>query len=234
MERSRALWLALAVMVGAFWFLGLTLTVGTPPVAPLLVLNPGTTAYMKRDPNPIVMHKWVSLSQISPALQRAVIAREDDAFYTHPGYDLKAMEKAAEYNWRKRRFARGGSTITMQVARNLYLSPQKSLLRKARELLISLKLERILSKDRILEIYLNVAEWGNGVYGAEAAAQHYFHKGAANLGPGEAKTLAAILPRPKYYDRRRTGAVAPSPWAGCDLLQDPTLPLRKTKRSKAR
>ncbi|MFA4874402.1 MAG: biosynthetic peptidoglycan transglycosylase, partial [bacterium] len=121
----------------------------------------------------------------------------------HPGYDINAMKRAYEYNLRKKRFARGASTITMQVARNLYLSPDKTILRKLRELIIALKLERELSKDRILEIYLNIVEWGNGIYGAEAAARHYFGKSARDLTAHEAAYLASILPRPRFYDRHR-------------------------------
>lgn len=227
MERRSALTLSIAVMIGVVWFLSLTMTIGTPPVLPLIWINPEQTAFMRRDPSPVVHQQWVNLSEISPALKAAVIAHEDQAFYQHPGYDLRAMEDAAEYNWRKRKFARGASTITMQVARNLYLSPQKSIFRKVHELLIALKLERLLSKDRILEIYLNIAEWGQGIYGAEAAAQHYFRKDAHDLTPAEASLLASILPRPKSYDRRRFGDHGASA-AGCGLQ----LPLESTRPSK--
>ena len=158
---------------------------------------------MRADTNPQIMHEWRPLSKISPYLQRAVVGAEDDLFYEHPGYDINAMKRAYEYNLRKKRFARGASTITMQVARNLYLSPDKTILRKLRELIIALKLERELSKDRILEIYLNIVEWGNGIYGAEAAARHYFGKSARDLTAHEAAYLASILPRPRFYDRHR-------------------------------
>lgn len=203
MERRNAIILAIAGMLGLFWFWSLTMSVGTPPVIQLLWLNPATTAYMRVDPNPEIMHEWRPLSKISPHLQHAVVEAEDDLFFEHPGYDIEAMKRAAQYDLRKKRFARGASTITMQVARNLYLSPDKTIFRKFKELLIALKMERLLSKKRILEIYLNVVEWGNGIYGAEAAAKHYFGKSAANLTPQEAAYLASILPRPRFYDRHR-------------------------------
>ena len=160
---------------------------------------------MSRDASDEISRKWVPLDKISKLLQQAVVIAEDDQFFTHHGVDIEAVRKAAEFNWKKKRFSRGASTLTMQLARNLYLSPIKSPWRKFHELLIALKMERELPKDRILEIYLNVAEWGNGIYGAEAAAQHYFRKSAAALGRHEAAFLAAILPRPRYYDKRRGG-----------------------------
>ncbi len=203
MERKRSIYLAIVTMIGLFWFWGLSMHVGTPPVLQLIWFNPDTTSYMRNDPNPEIKHEWRPLSKISPYLKRAVVEAEDDLFYEHQGFDWEAMKRAAEYNLKKKRFARGASTITMQVARNLFLTPDKSLLRKFRELLIALKLERELSKDRILEIYLNVVEWGNGIYGAEAAARHYFGKNATNLTPYEAAYLASILPKPKFYDRHR-------------------------------
>jgi len=152
-----------------------------------------------------VFFKWVPLSGISEYLRQAVVIAEDDQFFEHPGFDWEAMKRAAKVDWRRHRFSRGASTITMQLARNLYLSPDKTLFRKFKELLITLKLERELPKERILELYLNVVEWGDGIYGAEAAAKHYFGKGAAGLTRHEAAFLAAILPRPRFYDRHRGG-----------------------------
>jgi monofunctional glycosyltransferase len=203
MDRSRALLFAFLTLVGLFWFVGLTMSVGTPPVIQYKWFNPGTTSFMRGDASPLLKARWRPLKEISPWLPRAVVAAEDDTFFSHPGYNWEAIKKAAEFNWKKKRFARGASTITMQVARNLFLSPHKSIFRKAHELLIALKLEREFSKDRILEIYLNVVEWGDGLYGAEAAARHYSRKGAENLSRHEAALLAAMLPRPRFYDRHR-------------------------------
>jgi len=205
--RARAL-LALAVIMGLAWFYWVTKCAGTPPVAQLVWSRPVKTAYMIADGNGEIDQRWVPLRRISRNLRSAVIIAEDDQFFKHPGYDWEAIKDAAELNWRRGRFSHGASTITMQLARNLYLSSEKSVLRKLKELLIALKLERTLSKERILEIYLNVVEWGNGIYGAEAAARHYYDKGAVSLTKDEAAWLAAILPKPRYYDRHRGSAYA--------------------------
>jgi monofunctional biosynthetic peptidoglycan transglycosylase len=138
-----------------------------------------------------------------------VIAAEDASFLTHEGFDWEGIRDAAWHNLETGEMKRGGSTITQQLAKNLYLSPERSLLRKAREALITRLLEHHLTKERILELYLNVAEWGNGVYGAEAAARHHFGKSAADVTIDEAAWLAAILPSPRQYDPlRKTGALA--------------------------
>jgi monofunctional biosynthetic peptidoglycan transglycosylase len=143
---------------------------------------------------------WIPMSRISPYLQRAVVATEDASFFQHEGFDWEGMKDAALYNIEAGEFKRGGSTITQQLAKNLYLSSERSLLRKAREALITRSLEHELTKTRILELYLNVAEWGNGIFGAEAAARHHFGKPAAGLTLEEAALLAAILPSPRRYD----------------------------------
>ena len=145
----------------------------------------------------------VPLSAIPQSLQNAVIAAEDGRFYSHFGIDLIGVVRAMAANLRQMRFAQGGSTITQQLAKNLYLSTERSLFRKAREALITRSLEQHLTKERILELYLNVAEWGNGVYGAEAAARHHFGKAAYDLTTDEAAWLAAILPSPRRYDPLR-------------------------------
>ena len=151
---------------------------------------------------------WAPLSRISPHLQRAVIAAEDASFFIHEGFDWEGIRDAALHNLESGEMKRGGSTITQQLAKNLYLSPERSLFRKAREALITRSLEHRLSKERILELYLNVAEWGNGVYGAEAAARHHFGKSATDLTLDEAAWLAAILPSPRQYDPlRKTAAL---------------------------
>lgn len=197
--------LPLASVVWLSWFYFLSTTIGTPHVTYLKWLPPIETAFMDGDGNDKIAYRFVPLNNISPYLKQAVILAEDDQFFEHQGVDLDALERAAKINWKRKKLARGASTITMQLARNLYLSPRKSLFRKFRELLIALKLERELSKDRILELYLNVAEWGRGIYGAESAARHYFGKSAEGLGRHEAAFLAAILPKPKFYDRHRNG-----------------------------
>lgn len=146
---------------------------------------------------------WTPLSRIAPELQRAVIAAEDASFFVHEGFDWEGIRDAALYNLEAGELKRGGSTITQQLAKNLYLSSERSLFRKAREALITRSLEHRLTKTRILELYLNVAEWGRGVYGAEAAARHHFGKSAFDLTADEAAWLAAILPSPQRYDPLR-------------------------------
>lgn len=143
---------------------------------------------------------WVPLARIAPVLQRAVVAAEDASFFAHEGFDWEGIKDAALYNLEVGEFKRGGSTITQQLAKNLYLSSERSLFRKAREALITRSLEQHLTKERILELYLNVAEWGQGVFGAEAAARHHFGKAAKELTIDEAALLAAILPSPRRYD----------------------------------
>lgn len=158
---------------------------------------------------------WVPLDRISPNLQRAVLAGEDTNFLTHRGFDYEAIQKAWEQAQRETarqakaegedddwlpslpEFKRGGSTISQQLAKNLYLSSQRSFFRKGQEAALTIMLERTMTKQRILEIYLNVIEWGDGIYGAEAAAQHYFHKPASNLSPNEAAFLSAMIPNPR-------------------------------------
>lgn len=150
---------------------------------------------------------WTPLNRIAPELQRAVIAAEDASFFVHEGFDWEGIRDAALYNLEAGELKRGGSTITQQLAKNLYLSSERSLFRKAREALITRSLEHQLTKTRILELYLNVAEWGRGVYGAEAAARHHFGKSASDLTTDEAAWLAAILPSPLRYDPIRKTTV---------------------------
>jgi monofunctional glycosyltransferase len=183
-----------------------------------------STAFMRREleriqqtaPQAQLKHTWVAYNKISDHLKRAVIASEDAGFPDHEGVDWDAIEAAYEKNKKRGKIVSGGSTLTMQLAKNLFLSSQRSYVRKAEEVLITYMLEGLLDKQRILEIYLNSVEWGNGVFGAEAAARHYFGVSATQLAPWQAARLAAMLPRPKFYDRnrgsgflaRRAGAVA--------------------------
>lgn len=142
---------------------------------------------------------WVPLSRISPYLVKAVLIAEDDKFWSHEGFDFEAIQKAAEKDLKARTFKVGGSTISQQLAKNLFLTPSKNPVRKLKEAVLTWRIERKLSKKRILELYLNVAEWGEGVFGIEAAARHYFGVPAAALGPEEAARLAAVLPNPRKY-----------------------------------
>jgi monofunctional biosynthetic peptidoglycan transglycosylase len=214
---SHKLALLATIVLSAVWFVSLSAYFTTPPVEQLLLFNPGKTAYMRADKSKRIRQEWRPLSKISKNLQNAVVLAEDDQFFEHPGFDWDAIKRAWKTNIRRGRFARGASTITMQVARNLYLSPRKTVIRKAREVWIALKLELVLPKERILEIYLNIAEWGNGIYGAEAAARHYFGKSARYLTKEEAAWLAAILPRPRFYDRNRG---AENPHVRADIISD--------------
>jgi monofunctional biosynthetic peptidoglycan transglycosylase len=219
--------LALAVLAGLalqLYFAG--------RIALMRVVNPESTAFQRSDAWGIARNtgalpwrqQWVPYAQLSDHLKRAVIASEDAGFTVHEGVDMDALEKAWEKNAKAEERAAqamsrladsrskapaarpprifGGSTITQQLAKNLFLSGERTLLRKGQELLLTLMLEALLSKQRILEIYLNSVEWGEGVFGAEAAAQHYYRKSAARLNAAEAARLAVMLPRPKYFETR--------------------------------
>jgi monofunctional biosynthetic peptidoglycan transglycosylase len=205
--------IGLCLPIGAVLFLWL-LTM--PDVSILRTTNPPVTALMeaRQAQAEAQGHSarrhwiWVPLSRIAPSLRQAVVGAEDAAFFTHEGFDWEGIKEAAKYNLEAGELKRGGSTITQQLAKNLYLSSERSLFRKAREALITRSLEQQLTKERILELYLNVAEWGQGVYGAEAAARHHFKKSARDLTPDEAAWLAAILPSPRRYDPiRKTAAL---------------------------
>ena len=189
-----------------------------PDIPALRTTNPTVTALMETRQAQVKAQEsrtserhwmWVPLARISPYLRQAVVAAEDASFFTHEGFDWEGIKDAALYNLEAGELKRGGSTITQQLAKNLYLSSERSLLRKAREMLITRSLEQHLTKERILELYLNIAEWGHGVYGAEAAARHHFKKSARHLTSDEAAWLAAILPSPRRYDPlRKTTALA--------------------------
>ncbi len=173
--------------------------------------NPDSTRFMEirlaelqvKHPELELRHQWVPYSRISTDLKRAMIAAEDAKFVDHEGFDWDGIQKAIEKNQKKGRFVAGGSTISQQLAKNLFLTPDRSLFRKANEALITLMLEALWSKQRIFEVYLNVIEWGNGVFGAEAAARHYYGVSAAQLGATQAAKLAAMVPNPRFYDRNR-------------------------------
>ncbi|WP_374340428.1 monofunctional biosynthetic peptidoglycan transglycosylase [Methyloversatilis sp.] len=171
--------------------------------------NPSQTRFMSMrldelragNPGAQLRQQWVPYERISVHLKRAVVAAEDDGFVEHEGFDWEGIQKAMEKNRRKGRAVAGGSTISQQLAKNLFLSPSRSYLRKAQEAAITFMMEAVMDKRRILEIYLNVVEWGDGVFGAEAAAQRYYRIPAAKLGPEQAARLAVMLPNPRKYEK---------------------------------
>jgi monofunctional biosynthetic peptidoglycan transglycosylase len=197
----------LAAALGAAVLLWATL----PDVRPLAKAWPPTTAFMERRKADLARHgestrlDWtpVPLSRISPELQRAVVVAEDARFFEHDGVDWDAMRGAMEKNWEKGGLKVGGSTITQQLAKNLYLSPARTPWRKLREILIARRLESTLPKRRILELYLNVIEFGHRTFGAEAAARRYFGESAKDLSRDQAATLAAVIPSPRIYDPKK-------------------------------
>ena len=228
--------LAAGFAVAAYIYLSL------PDVRTLRAKNPTRTAFMElrtrqaRAKGLPSQHdqRWVPYGRISTNLKRAVIVTEDSAFWQHEGVDYEQLRESMEVNWERGEFARGASTITQQLAKNLYLSPTKNPLRKLRELMITRRLEVELSKQRILELYLNVIEWGDGVWGAEAAARRYFRKPAAELNATEAALLAGAIANPHIMDparpsarlrrrqqmiMRRMGAVTPPP-----VVAEPVVP----------
>jgi monofunctional biosynthetic peptidoglycan transglycosylase len=176
--------------------------------------NPSATSFMRhqlevlqeKNPKFQLQHKWVPYNRISNNLKRAVISSEDDGFSDHEGVDWEAMQKAFEKNKKKGKVVSGGSTITQQLAKNLFLSGERSYYRKGQELIIAYMLELCMSKERIFEIYLNVVEWGVGIFGAEAASKHYYGISASALAPAQAARLAVMLPKPRFFDKN-TGSV---------------------------
>ena len=193
--------LAIAILVTWEW-------ITFPDVAALATQVPTTTAFMEQRKAELraegkddrLEYRWTPYANISPYLRRAVLVAEDDQFYEHAGVDVEAMREALERDWKRKKITHGGSNITQQLAKNLYLSPSRNPLRKVKEYFIARSLENHLSKKRILELYLNVVEMGERVYGAEAAAEHYFHKSAASLSPAEASLLAGCLPNPRVMN----------------------------------
>lgn len=196
-------WAFCAFVLLQLWYLG--------QIAFWSKFNPSSTSFMNTrleemrdtDPNAKLKHQWVPYEQISINLKRAVIASEDSGFLEHKGVDFDAMQQAFARNSRKGHVTHGGSTITQQLAKNLFLTSKRSYLRKGQEFIIALMLEAVWSKRRILEVYLNVVEWGNGVYGAQAAAQYYYGINASQLGSGQAAKMAGMLPAPRYFDKKR-------------------------------
>ncbi len=173
--------------------------------------NPSTSSFMEnrleilqaQNPDAELKHRWVPYDKISPNLKRALIAAEDSKFVDHEGFDWDGIQKAYEKDLKKGKIVAGGSTISQQLAKNLFLSTKRTPWRKLEEAMITLMLENRMSKRRIFEIYLNIIEWGNGIFGAEAASKHYFSTSAQNLSSYQAAELAAMVPNPRYYDAHR-------------------------------
>jgi monofunctional biosynthetic peptidoglycan transglycosylase len=173
--------------------------------------NPNSTAFMQarlevmqeKNPDAEIKYKWVDYNKISNHLKRAVVASEDSKFKHHEGFDWEGIEKAYEKNLKKGKLVAGGSTISQQLAKNLFLSSSRTPWRKGEEVIITFMLEKMMTKRRILEIYLNVIEWGNGIFGAEAAARHYYTTSAAGLSKTQSAKLAAMVPNPRFYDAHR-------------------------------
>ena len=201
--------LAVAAAIGFIYLSYVYLSL--PDVRVLATENPKTTAFIelrKREAADAgrtlrIRQRWVPYTQISNNLRRAVLVAEDSAFFDHDGIDLKELRASLEHNWEEGRFERGASTITQQLAKNLYLSPSRNPVRKLKELMITRRLEAALSKRRILEIYLNVIEWGDGIFGADAAARAYFAKPAAALSPEESALLAGAIINPREHNPAR-------------------------------
>jgi monofunctional glycosyltransferase len=203
----RKIFFVILVIVVAFLIVDIGKYLIYPNVSSLKRKNPGKTAFMeyredtwlKKGIKRRVINEWVPLSQISPYVLKAVIIAEDDQFWTHDGFDYNAIQKALETDIKKMKFKTGGSTISQQLAKNLYLSPNKDPIRKIKEAILTWRLEHNLSKSRILELYLNVAEWGDGIFGIELAAQTNYGRHASELNARQAATLVTLLPNPRRY-----------------------------------
>lgn len=174
--------------------------------------NPSSSAFMDaglsrlqdKNPDAELRHKWVPYERISPHLKRAIVAAEDSKFLDHEGFDIEGIQNAVEKNIKKGKLVAGGSTISQQLAKNLFLSGSRNFVRKGQEAIITLMIESTWSKRRILEVYLNVIEWGNGVYGAEAAARRYYKTSATNLNARQAAQMAAMVPNPRWLENHRS------------------------------
>ena len=213
-RRAGLVWRAFVVLLAAGFACAAYIYLTLPDVRVLRTQNPQTTAFMElrarqaqEKGEPVrKAQRWVAYGRISSNLKRAVLVAEDSAFWRHEGVDFQQLRESMEVNIERMEFARGASTITQQLAKNLYLSPSKNPIRKIREILIARRLEAELPKQRILELYLNVIEWGNGIWGAEAAARSYFGKSAADLSPSESALLAASIPNTRIFDPRNPSA----------------------------
>jgi len=195
--------LVIAFVFAQLWFYGHILYWSKYPPASTAFMDRSLHALQEKDPKARLRHQWAPYERISVNLKRAVVAAEDARFLDHEGFDWEMIQKAMAKNEKRGRVVAGASTISQQLAKNLFLSGERSWLRKGQEAIITWMLEDALSKQRILELYLNVAEWGEGVFGAEAAARYHFGVPASALTPEQAAWLAVILPSPRRYQRGR-------------------------------
>jgi monofunctional biosynthetic peptidoglycan transglycosylase len=211
--RSRFTFRKIAVAASVLLAAALVLNIGYyflfPNISKLRKVNPKKTSFMEYREKEWqrqgkkkrrIKQSWVPLSQISPYVVKAVLIAEDDKFWKHEGFDFEAMKKALEKDIKKGSFRAGGSTISQQLAKNLYLTPTRNPVRKLKEAVLTWRIEHSLSKRRIIELYLNVAEWGEGIFGVGVAAHHYYGKPASALGPMEAAKLATVLPNPRRWN----------------------------------
>ena len=199
--RRALLALVLAVVAYQLWLLGHVVWWKWMPPSGTSFMSLRLDELNAKAPDAELHYRWVPYEKISIHLKRAVIAAEDDKFIDHEGFDWEGIQKAIEKNQKKGRMVAGGSTISQQLAKNLFLSPSRSYFRKAEEAIITVMIEALWDKRRILEVYLNVVEWGNGIFGCEAAAQRYYRIPAAQLAPAQAARLAVMLPNPRKYEK---------------------------------
>ena len=199
---TRRVLLALVLLFIAWhlWLLGLVVWWKWVPPSETSFMSLRLDELNQKKPDAELRYRWVPYEQISVHLKRAVIAAEDDKFVDHEGFDWEGIQKAIEKNQKKGKAVAGGSTISQQLAKNLFLSPSRSYFRKAEEAIITVMIEAVWDKRRILEVYLNVVEWGNGIFGCEAAAQRYYKTSAARLNPAQAARMAVMLPNPRKYE----------------------------------
>jgi len=216
--RLKKIVLYVAAVVFAAIFLNICYYLVFPDVSKLKKVNPRKTSFMEyrekewqaQGKKRKIRYVWTPLSQVSPYVVKAVLIAEDDKFWRHEGFDFEAMKKALEKDIKKGRFKAGGSTISQQLAKNLYLTPSRNPVRKVKEAILTWRIERNLTKRRIIELYLNVAEWGEGIFGIGAAARHYYGRPASALGPVEAARLAAVLPNPRRWSPTGTSSYVES------------------------
>lgn len=198
--------IVLLVLIAAA--LGIAYYAFFPDISRLKKVNPQKSSFMQyrekewqeQGRSMKIKQIWTPLSQVSPFLVRAVLIAEDDKFWMHEGFDFEAIQKAIEKDIKEKKFKFGGSTISQQLAKNLYLTPSKNPIRKIKEAILTWRIENNLTKKRILEIYLNIAEWGDGIFGIEAASRHYYGKSSSELTAEEAARLASVLPNPRKYN----------------------------------
>jgi monofunctional biosynthetic peptidoglycan transglycosylase len=195
--------LVAALVLYNLWIFGHVLYWRTNDPSASAFMNEQLARLQEENPDAELHHKWVPYPRISANLKRAIIAAEDAKFVDHEGFDWNGIESAFEKNLKQGKIVAGGSTISQQLAKNLFLSGRKTPWRKLEEAVITVMLEAVMDKRRIFEIYLNVIEWGNGVFGAEAASRHYYRTGASSLSATQAAKLAAMVPNPRYYDEHR-------------------------------